>query len=143
MIVVMRNDASQEQLDVVIDRIEGLGYKADVERGEFTNVVAVIGDTTRGGKDVLEVMPAVERVIPIMRPYKQVSRESGQLRKRDTVIHLNDDVEVGGKRVVMMVGPCSVAERSNPGHPRMPSRVSGWRGCDCSGKPPMSWGCSW
>ncbi len=111
MIVVMRNDASQEQLDVVIDRIEGLGYKADVERGEFTNVVAVIGDTTRGGKDVLEVMPAVERVIPIMRPYKQVSRESGQLRKRDTVIHLNDDVEVGGKRVVMMVGPCAVESR--------------------------------
>ena len=111
MIVVMRNDANQEQLDAVIDRIRDLGYNADVDRGQFTSVVAVIGDTTRGGRDVLEVMPGVERVIPIMKPYKQVSRESGELRKRDTVIHLSDTVDVGSKRVIMMVGPCAVESR--------------------------------
>ncbi len=111
MIVVMRSDANQDQVDAVIERIDQLGYKADVERGEFTSVVAVIGDTTRGGRDVLEVMPGVERVIPIMRPYKQVSRESGDLRKRDTVIHLENGVDIGTDRVVMMVGPCAVEDR--------------------------------
>ena len=111
MIVVMEKGAQQDQLDAVIDRIKELGYRADVERGEFTSIVAVIGDTTRGGRDVLEVMPGVERVIPIMRPYKQVSRESGNLRKRDTVIKLKNGIEIGGDRVVMMVGPCAVESR--------------------------------
>lgn len=108
MIVVMNNDATQEQLDAVIDKIEELGYKADVERGQFTNVVAVIGDTRAGGKDVLEVMPSVERVIPIMKPYKHVSRE---FRKQDTVIKLANGMEIGGDRVAMMVGPCAVEDR--------------------------------
>lgn len=108
MIVVMNNDATQEQLDAVIDKIEELGYKADVERGQFTNVVAVIGDTRAGGKDVLEVMPSVERVIPIMKPYKHVSRE---FRKQDTIIKLPNGMEIGGNRVAMMVGPCAVEDR--------------------------------
>ena len=111
MIVVMRNGAVQAEVDAVIDRITQLGYRADVERGEFTSVVAVIGDTTRGGRDVLEVMPGVERVIPIMRPYKQVSRQSGDLRKRDTIIHLGGGIDIGANRVAMMVGPCAVEDR--------------------------------
>ena len=65
MIVVMRNNATQEQLDHVIDKIRELGYQADVEHGTFKNVLGVIGDTRAGGRDVLEVMPGVERVIPI------------------------------------------------------------------------------
>jgi 3-deoxy-7-phosphoheptulonate synthase len=111
MIVVMRNDANQDHVDAVIDRITDLGYRADIERGEFTSVVAVIGDTTRGGRDVLEVMPGVDRVISIMKPYKQVSRESGNLRKRDTIIHLSESLDVGEKRILMMVGPCAVESR--------------------------------
>ena len=108
MIVVMRNDAVQEQLDRVIDKIEELGYKADVERGQFTNVVAVIGDTTAGGQDVLQVMPGVERVIPIMKPYKHVSRD---FRKRDTIIKMPNGLEIGGNKIAMMVGPCAVEDR--------------------------------
>ena len=54
MIVVMSNSATQGNLDKVIDQIEALGYKADVEKGQFTNVVAVIGDTRSGGKETLE-----------------------------------------------------------------------------------------
>jgi 3-deoxy-7-phosphoheptulonate synthase len=108
MIVVMRSNASQDNLNAVIDKIEDLGYKADVERGQFTSVVAVIGDTRRGGRDVLEVLPGVDRVIPIMKPYKHVSRE---FRKQDTIVKLPNGLEVGGKRIMMMVGPCAVEDR--------------------------------
>ena len=106
MIVVMRNDAQQEDVDGVIEKIQELGYGADVQPGEFTSVVAVIGDTTRGGDDILRILPGVDHVIRIMKPYKHVSRD---FRKRDTIIDLPNGVKIGpGAPVAMMVGPCAV-----------------------------------
>ena len=106
MIVVMRNDAKQEDVDGVIEKIQELGYGADVQPGEFTSVVAVIGDTTRGGDDILRILPGVDHVIRIMKPYKHVSRD---FRKRDTVIELPNGVKIGaGAPIAMMVGPCAV-----------------------------------
>ena len=106
MIVVMRNDAKQEDVDGVIEKIQDLGYGADVQPGEFTSVVAVIGDTTRGGDDILRILPGVDHVIRIMKPYKHVSRD---FRKRDTIIDLPNGVKIGpGAPVAMMVGPCAV-----------------------------------
>ena len=106
MIVVMRNDAKQEDVDRVIEKIKELGYGADVQPGEFTSVVAVIGDTTRGGDDILRILPGVDHVIRIMKPYKHVSRD---FRKRDTIIDLPNGVKIGpGAPVAMMVGPCAV-----------------------------------
>ena len=106
MIVVMRNDAKQEDVDGVIEKIKELGYGADVQPGEFTSVVAVIGDTTRGGDDILRILPGVDHVIRIMKPYKHVSRD---FRKRDTIIDLPNGVKIGpGAPVAMMVGPCAV-----------------------------------
>ena len=106
MIVVMRNDAKQEDVDGVIEKIKDLGYGADVQPGEFTSVVAVIGDTTRGGEDILRILPGVDHVIRIMKPYKHVSRD---FRKRDTIIDLPNGVKIGpGAPVAMMVGPCAV-----------------------------------
>ena len=108
MIVVMSNGATQENLDKVIDQIEALGYKADVEKGQFTNVVAVIGDTRSGGKETLEGLDGVERVIPIMKPYKHVSRE---FRKENTVIELPNGTKIGDNKITMMVGPCAVEDQ--------------------------------
>ncbi len=106
MIVVMRNDATQNDLDGVVEKIQELGYGADVQPGEFTSVVAVIGDTTRGGDDILRILPGVDHVIRIMKPYKHVSRD---FRKRDTVIDLPNGVKIGTSApVAMMVGPCAV-----------------------------------
>ena len=108
MIVVMSNSATQGNLDKVIDQIEALGYKADVEKGQFTNVVAVIGDTRSGGKETLEGLDGVERVIPIMKPYKHVSRE---FRKENTVIELPNGTKIGDNKITMMVGPCAVEDQ--------------------------------
>ena len=106
MIVVMRSDATQENVDGVVEKIQELGYRADVEPGEFTSVVAVIGDTTAGGDDVLRILPGVDHVVRIMKPYKHVSRD---FRKRDTVIDLPNGVKIGPSApVAMMVGPCAV-----------------------------------
>ena len=104
----MSNSATQGNLDKVIDQIEALGYKADVEKGQFTNVVAVIGDTRSGGKETLEGLDGVERVIPIMKPYKHVSRE---FRKENTVIELPNGTKIGDNKITMMVGPCAVEDQ--------------------------------
>ena len=106
MIVVMRNDATEENVGLVIEKIQELGYTSDVQPGEFTSVVAVIGDTTHGGDDVLRILPGVDHVIRIMKPYKHVSRD---FRKRDTVIEMPNGVKIGaGEPIAMMVGPCAV-----------------------------------
>ncbi len=106
MIVVMRNDATQENVDGVIGKIHELGYGADHQPGEFTSVVAVIGDTTAGGDDVLRILPGVDHVIRIMKPYKHVSRD---FRKRDTIIDLPHGIKIGASApLAMMVGPCAV-----------------------------------
>ena len=114
MIVVMRTDATQENVDAVGEKIRELGYGADVQPGEFTSVVAVIGDTTRGGEDVLRILPGVDHVIRIMKPYKHVSRD---FRKRDTIIDLPNGVRIGpDSPVAMMVGPCAVESEEQVRH---------------------------
>ena len=106
MIVVMKNDATQEQVGQVVEKIQELGYSSDVQPGEFTSVVAVIGDTTRGGDDVLRILPGVDHVVRIMKPYKHVSRD---FRSRDTVIEMPNGVKIGADApIAMMVGPCAV-----------------------------------
>ncbi len=106
MIVVMKSDATQEHVGQVVEKIQELGYSSDVQPGEFTSVVAVIGDTTRGGDDVLRILPGVDHVVRIMKPYKHVSRD---FRKRDTVIEMPNGVKIGADApIAMMVGPCAV-----------------------------------
>ena len=108
MIVVMNKNATQVQLDKVIEQIENLGYQADIEKGQFTNVIAVIGDTRSGGASSIESIDGVEKVIPIMKPYKPVSRE---FRKEDTIIELPNGTTIGGNKIAMMVGPCAVEDQ--------------------------------
>ena len=108
MIVVMDKNATQVQLDKVIEQIENLGYQADIEKGQFTNVIAVIGDTRSGGASSIESIDGVEKVIPIMKPYKHVSRE---FRKNDTVVELPNGTTIGGNKIAMMVGPCAVEDQ--------------------------------
>ena len=106
MIVVMKSDATQEHVGQVVEKIQELGYSSDVQPGEFTSVVAVIGDTTRGGDDVLRILPGVDHVVRIMKPYKHVSRD---FRRRDTVIEMPNGVKIGADApIAMMVGPCAV-----------------------------------
>jgi 3-deoxy-7-phosphoheptulonate synthase len=104
MIVVMRSVASEEDVRHVVDRIEALGLKAHLSRGVERTVIGVIGDERLIQKDQLSLLPHVETVIPILKPYKLASRE---FRPQDSVITVRG-VAVGGPEVVVIAGPCSV-----------------------------------
>jgi 3-deoxy-7-phosphoheptulonate synthase len=106
MIIVMKAGAVKKDKDEVLKRIKELGYKPHVIHGTTRDVIGAIGDER--GKLVLqsiESMHGVESVVPILKPYKLASKE---VKKEPSVIRISDTVEIGGKQVVVMAGPCSV-----------------------------------
>ena len=106
MISVMRKGASKEELAEVKKRIKELGYKSHVIHGEIRNVIGAVGDER--GKSILqslESMPGVENVVPILKPYKLASRE---VKPEPTTVTIVPGLEIGGNRLIVMAGPCSV-----------------------------------
>ncbi len=105
MIVEMRTGAAQEEVDGVVQRAKELGLGVQLNLGTNKTVVALLGPNT--GQlpiDVFAVLPGVERVTRIMKPYKLASRD---FKSEDTVVSVNG-VKIGGKRIVVMAGPCAV-----------------------------------
>ncbi|MBW2019375.1 MAG: 3-deoxy-7-phosphoheptulonate synthase [Deltaproteobacteria bacterium] len=105
MIIVMKSKADPQELDNVIKWIESVGYKAHVSKGVERTIIGAIGDER--GKVILkaaENMPGVEKVMPILQPYKLASREA---KEGNTVIKVGD-VEIGGPKCVVIAGPCAV-----------------------------------
>ncbi len=104
MMVVMLESATAEHVAHVIQRIEEVGASAHVSEGERVTVIGVIGDREQITALPLEVMPGVDRVVAILKPYKLVSRE---FQQRDTVVNVRG-VKIGGGHFCLMAGPCSV-----------------------------------
>jgi 3-deoxy-7-phosphoheptulonate synthase len=104
MIVVMKTGSSQEEIKRVIDRIEVGGLKAQISQGIVQTVIGVLGKPFPELRDALELLPGVEQVIPVSKPYKLASRE---FHPQDTVVKLNG-VTIGDKGIVVMAGPCAV-----------------------------------
>ena len=105
MIVILRADATEAQIQHIADRAAKLGLKSNISRGVERTVIGFIGPEDALRAVPLEAFPGVEQVMQVLAPYKLVSRE---FKKQDTVIKLNYGVNVGGKKVVVMAGPCSV-----------------------------------
>lgn len=107
MIIVMKAGASSEKIESVIERVKDRGYVPHLIRGVERTVIGAVGDE-RGKtqlQEALEVMPGVEKVVPILKPYKLASR---QVKEDKSCIKVADGVEVGGKKLAIMAGPCSV-----------------------------------
>lgn len=104
MIVVMKKDAKPQDIEHMVQRIEGFGLKAHVIVGTERTVIAAVGDDRKTHKESLESGPGVAEVVPILAPYKVASRE---LRSEPTVVRAGS-LEVGGGRVGVIAGPCSV-----------------------------------
>ena len=105
MIVIMKRNATEQQVGDVVRWIESVGYKAHPSQGVSRTIVGAIGDDRlRARLRMAEQLPGVEKVVPILKPYKLASRES---KEGDTVIRVGD-VEIGGGSFVVMAGPCSV-----------------------------------
>ncbi|MFA6141840.1 MAG: 3-deoxy-7-phosphoheptulonate synthase [Candidatus Omnitrophota bacterium] len=105
MIIVLRPDATEKQVNHLVDKIKSLGLKPWVSRGVERTIVGVIGEEDVIRVQPLEVFPGVEKVLQILKPYKLASRD---FKKEDSVIDIGGGVKVGGKKIVVMAGPCSV-----------------------------------
>ncbi len=105
MIVILNPDATEAQIQHIVDRANKLGLKSNISRGVERTVIGFIGPEDALRVIPLEVFPGVDQVMQVLAPYKLVSRE---FKKQDTVIKLNHGVTVGGRKIVVMAGPCSV-----------------------------------
>ncbi|MGH7819832.1 MAG: 3-deoxy-7-phosphoheptulonate synthase [Candidatus Binatia bacterium] len=106
MIVVMRAGSADAEIREVIAEIERLGYKAHPIYGVERTVIGCIGDERGKARlQALESAPGVEAVVPILKPFKLASRE---MRPHTSRIAIAPGLEVGGARLVVMAGPCSV-----------------------------------
>src|SRR4030067_1390672 len=104
MMVVMREGATEEQVQHVIDRLEKAGLGAHLSRGQLKTVIGVIGEMDVIASVPLEALPGVENIIPIQKPYKFVSRE---FQGDDTIIDVDGHM-LGGKHFAVIAGPCSI-----------------------------------
>jgi len=101
----MRRDASKDQVDHVVERAHSFGFEVQLNLGTEKTVVAILGgDTGKVQTDVFAVLPGVEGVTRVMKPYKLASREFHPKPSKMNV----SGVEIGGERVVVMAGPCAV-----------------------------------
>ena len=100
----MKVNSSQAEIDQVKKKIEDAGLKAHISEGIQHTIIGVIGETTLELKDSLEVLPGVEQVIPVSKPYKLASRE---FHPKDTLVEVKG-VVIGGTEVVVMAGPCAI-----------------------------------
>ncbi|MFH1045810.1 MAG: 3-deoxy-7-phosphoheptulonate synthase [Candidatus Omnitrophota bacterium] len=105
MIIVLRPGASQAQVEHIVEKVKKLGLTPWVSKGVERTIIGVIGEEDVLRIQPLEVFPGVEKVIPILTPYKLVSRD---FQKEDSRVKLSKKLTVGDKRVIVMAGPCSV-----------------------------------
>ncbi|MBA7476923.1 Phospho-2-dehydro-3-deoxyheptonate aldolase [subsurface metagenome] len=105
MIVGMRTGTTPEEIDGVVQRAKSLGLSVQLNLGTDKTVVAILGSNTgQLPTEFFAVLPGVESVTRIMKPYKLASRE---FKEEDSLVSING-IEIGGKRIVVMAGPCAV-----------------------------------
>lgn len=109
MIIVMKPGATEEDVRHVIGLVRDYGLKEHVIHGTDRTVVACIGDKRMVDKSAIENAPMVERIVPILAPYKMASLE---VRKEKTLIEIGPNkFPVGGNKVGVIAGPCAVESR--------------------------------
>jgi 3-deoxy-7-phosphoheptulonate synthase len=108
MIVAMQDSASEDQIQAVIDHLVTLGFEVHRSTGARQTVLGAVGARPEVDIAIFEVMPGVQEVHRISSPYKLAGRS---FRPEGTIVKLANGVEIGGKEVVVMAGPCSVESR--------------------------------
>ncbi len=104
MIIVLRPHSTPEQIEHILDRIQELGFRAHLSKGELRTIIGVIGDENKLQAEPLSALPGVEQVLPILKPFKLASRE---FHAKDSVVTVGK-VRIGGGAMAMIAGPCAV-----------------------------------
>src|SRR5688572_30468226 len=110
MIIVIRPNSTQAEIDHVLERIRELGFKPHLSQGVHRTIIGVIGDENKLQAEPLAAIPGVEQVLPILKPFKLASRE---MHQADSVVEVRSAsgrvaVRVGGGSLAMIAGPCAV-----------------------------------
>jgi 3-deoxy-7-phosphoheptulonate synthase len=105
MLIVMKHNATEAEIDSIVDAIKEMGYGARPIPGEQRTAVGLIGNDGQVDAARLQGLEGVLEVIPVTHPYKQVSRE---WREENTVVSLPNGTTIGGTDIVIMAGPCAV-----------------------------------
>ena len=109
MMIVMKEGATEEQIQAVVDRVESVGCSAHVSPGELLTVIGAIGDRDRVAALGLEGAPGVDHLVPILKPYKLAS---AQFRKGERTVIDVDGRKIGGDNFALIAGPCTVESRT-------------------------------
>lgn len=108
MIIVVKPNATEAEIDHIIKKIKDHGLQAHVSKGTERTIIGAIGDEAILQSVPLEAIPGVEKVLPILKPFKLASRE---FKKENTIISVGGQ-EIGGARIAVMAGPCAVENRT-------------------------------
>ena len=107
MMIVMEEAASADDIQRILGLLEDAGARGHASTSDLVTVIAVMGERDVVAGLPLEAYPGVDKVLPILRPYKLVSRE---FRRSDSVVTVGD-TRLGGGHVALIAGPCSVESR--------------------------------
>jgi len=105
MIIVLRPGASQKEVSHLVTKVKKLGLKPWISKGVERTIVGIIGEEDLLRSLPLEAYPGVERVLSILQPFKLASRD---FKKEPSVVDCGGGVKIGGRKLVVMAGPCSV-----------------------------------
>jgi len=108
MIITLKKGVKQKDITAVTNKIKSLGYKPHISKGKDVTIIGMIGEYAEKYKDSFEAMDAVEHISEIQKPYKLASRE---FKKTNTVIKISRSVEIGGKKIHVMAGPCAIESK--------------------------------
>jgi 3-deoxy-7-phosphoheptulonate synthase len=109
MLVVMKAQATKEEIQAVCEHIEALGYRPHPLPGAQRTAIGITGNQGEVDRGNIEALPGVAEVIRVSKPYKLVSRD---VKEEDTVIRFaGTDATIGGAKLAMIAGPCSIESR--------------------------------
>jgi 3-deoxy-7-phosphoheptulonate synthase len=111
MIIVTRPNVTDAEIDHIRERIESVGMRTHLSRGEHRTIIGCIGDESLLEELALRTLPGVESVTPVLKPYKLASREFAANR---TIVRLGgraSSASFGGQAIAVIAGPCSVESR--------------------------------
>jgi 3-deoxy-7-phosphoheptulonate synthase len=107
MVVVMKKSAKESDIARVLAKIELVGCNAHLSKGKIRTIVGVVGENRGVDPSVFESLEGVERVVPLLGPFKLASRD---FRSEDTVFSI-DGSQIGGKKIIVIAGPCAVESK--------------------------------
>ena len=108
VVIIMKAQATERDMSAVLSRVEDLGFNIHLSEGDERTIIGLIGDSRVLDKEMIALMPGVESVVPVLKPFKLAGRD---FKPSDTTFPLGNHT-VGDNGLIVMAGPCSVESRS-------------------------------